>query len=77
MPATYLRFSEPYAVEVPGLPRLVIMDTAEAGDTETTPELDAFHAEQLASVATLAAPGTWLLTHKPSAGGILDLDGSE
>jgi len=76
-PATCRRFTDPYAIDLPGLPRLIVMDTAEAGDTKTTPELDAAFASQLATVESLAEPGSWLLTHKPIAGGILDLDGRE
>ncbi|MBA3416592.1 MAG: metallophosphoesterase [Chloroflexia bacterium] len=77
MPAACERFTAPYAVDLAGLPRLVVMDTAEAGDSETTPELNAAYAEQLASLERLATPGSWLLTHKPVAGGILYLDGKE
>jgi hypothetical protein len=77
MPADCQRFTDLFAVDLPGLPRLIVMDTAEAGDTKTTPELNTAFAEQLAGVGALARPGSRLLTHNPIAGGILDLDGRQ
>ena len=77
MPSACERFTEPYALDLPGLPRLVVMDTAEAGDTRTSDELNETFTRQLAEVAALSRPGSWLLTHKPVSGGILELDGRE
>ncbi len=77
MPAACERFTDPYAVNLAGLPRFVVMDTAEAGDTETTPELDEVFRDQLEAVGALAEPGSWLLTHKPIAGGIIELEGRD
>jgi len=57
--------------------RLLVMDSASIGDTKTTPEIDAAFAEQLARLGEMAEPGSWLLTHKPLAGGILRLDRAE
>jgi hypothetical protein len=56
---------------------VVVMDTAAVGDVKTTPELNAEFAAQFAKVAEMTTPGTWLLTHKPIAGGILRLDKAE
>lgn len=77
MPETCQRFTEPYAIDFPGLPWMIVMDTAEAGDTKTTADLNETYAGQLTTMATLSKPGSWLLTHKPVAGGILDLGNGE
>ena len=76
MPAACQRFTPPYAVSIGGL-RAVVMDTAEAGDVKTTPELNAEYARQLDEVDRLAEPGTWLFTHKQIAGSVLDLGQGE
>jgi hypothetical protein len=76
MPAACPDFTEPWKLPVDGM-NVVIMDTAAVGDVETTPELNAEFARQFDEVAKLTTPGTWLLTHKPIAGGILRLDKAE
>ncbi|MFM9106532.1 MAG: metallophosphoesterase, partial [Chloroflexota bacterium] len=76
MPESCQPFTEPYRLPLAGAD-VVVMDTAMVGDTQTTPELDAEYARQLGVVGELSGPGTWLLTHKPIAGGILRLDGGE
>lgn len=77
MPKGCERFTEPYSLELAGLPPLVVVDTAEAGDTQSSSELNRAYREQLSAVERLAKPNSWLLTHKPIAGGVLLLDGRE
>jgi predicted phosphodiesterase len=74
MPASCETYTDPYAIPLNGV-RFLVMDTAEAGDTQSDAALDAVYAAQLKQLAALTHPGDWLLTHKPVAGGILRLNG--
>lgn len=76
MPSTCQPFTEPFKLPVDGI-NVIIMDTAAVGDVKTTPELNSEFARQFAKVAEMTTPGSWLLTHKPVAGGILRLNKAE
>ena len=77
MPTACEEVTQPYAIDLAGLPRLVVMDTGAAQDTKTTADLNETYARQIDAVGNLVEPGSWLLTHKPIAGGILNLGGRE
>ncbi|HEU5434237.1 MAG TPA: metallophosphoesterase, partial [Thermomicrobiales bacterium] len=74
LPSACETYTDPYPIPLNGV-RFLVMDTAEAGDTQSSPALDAVYAAQLKQLAALTKPGDWLLTHKPIAGGILRLNG--
>jgi predicted phosphodiesterase len=71
-PAACQDFTEPYAAPVGDL-RFLVSDTAASADVKTTPELNEAFAAEIEKLAALAEPGDWLATHKPIAGGILQL----
>ena len=76
MPETCTDFTDPFLMPILGQ-RFIVMDTAAVGDTKTTPALNSEFASQFLEVRAIADPGDWLLTHKPIAGGLLDLGKGE
>lgn len=76
MPAACSDYSDPYTLTILGK-RFLVLDSAAIGDTKTTPELNDEFASQFLELRNMAEPGDWLLTHKPIAGGILDLGNGE
>ncbi|MCC6312421.1 MAG: metallophosphoesterase [Thermomicrobiales bacterium] len=76
-PAACEQFTAPFPLTLPGGIHTVVMDSAEIGDVHTTPEINAAYIPQLQEVAALANSGTWLLTHKPLAGALLDFGQGE
>ena len=61
------RFTEPYVVTLHGL-SLAVIDSAEAADESDTPEETAEYGRQFELLADMAAPGSWLVTHRPVRG---------
>jgi predicted phosphodiesterase len=72
VPASCQQFTEPYTVPVADL-QFLVMDTAAAGDQQTSDDLNAAYSAQLDQLRSLTQPGDWLLTHKPIVGGVLRL----
>ena len=76
MPAACQQFSPPWTADIDGR-SFLYLDTSATADVTTKPEIDAAFKTILDQAADMATPGIWLLTHKPLAGGILDLSGKE
>jgi len=74
-PAACQTYTEPYVVPIGGL-RLLVMDSAEAGDTKTSPEETAAYEAQFATIAQLAGNDDWFISHKPLVGVIENKDGA-
>jgi hypothetical protein len=70
------QFSPPWAADIDARSFLVL-DTSGTADITSTPEIDAAFTKILDQLAEMTTPGVWLLTHKPLAGGLLNLSGKE
>ncbi len=62
-------YTDPYAVPV-GSTNLVVLDSAAASDTTTSPDQVAEYRRQLGLVGQLAGSNGWLLSHRPIWGPI-------
>jgi hypothetical protein len=57
-------YTEPYAVEVGGL-TFLMFDSSNASDTSVDPAQVAIYRQELATMATLAGPRSFVVTHRP------------
>jgi hypothetical protein len=76
MPAECQEFSPPWTTSIDARSFLVL-DTSGTADITSTPEIDAAFTKILDQLAEMTTPGGWVLTHKPLAGGLLNLSGKE
>jgi hypothetical protein len=68
------RFTDPYVIPSVG-GAFAVIDSAEASDTTDSPdEVEAYRA-QFASLAAMAPPGAWLITHRPMHGILMSQSG--
>jgi hypothetical protein len=76
MPAECQQFSPSWTADIDGR-SFLYLDTSATADVTTKPEIDAAFQKVLDEAADITTPGIWLVTHKPIAGGVLDLSGKE
>jgi hypothetical protein len=62
--ATCQRFTEPYVILLLG-PTFAVIDSAEAADESDTPQETAEYTREFEVLGQIAAPGSWLVTHRP------------
>jgi hypothetical protein len=58
------RFTEPYVILLLG-PTFAVIDSAEAADESDTPQETAEYTREFEVLGQIAAPGSWLVTHRP------------
>jgi hypothetical protein len=64
MPATCQTYTEPYAIPAGDL-QLLVFDSSAASDGSAPPDQVAEYTREFATLAKLAGPNTWFLTHRP------------